>query len=243
MNILYAKAGKQPGAKFIKSINGKYFSYVGSKEEGVLIEELVFLALKEKDIVKEQFQALVETENEIYLITFNDFFEDNDGEDTILYSFSEFSQEEISSIINDLVDDLDNLVFVKYQKGELFFLNEFHNIDFKIKDSDIKAEVLFSKTTRAIKLLKSKFIEIILIVIIFLVPFLTIQKLNTKIIKENDFKINSLRTKLSKLKTERTEIEKKNFIKNKKYDLVKRRKDILDKKEFDWVWSKGNEWK
>jgi len=241
MNILYAKAGKQPGAKFIKSINGKYFSYVGSKEEGVLIEELVFLALKEKDIVKEQFQALVETENEIYLITFNDFFEDNDGEDTILYSFSEFSQEEISSIINDLVDDLDNLVFVKYQKGELFFLNEFHNIDFKIKDSDIKAEVLFSKTTRAIKLLKSKFIEIILIVIIFLVPFLTIQKLNTKIIKENDFKINSLRTKLSKLKTERTEIEKKNFIKNKKYDLVKRRKDILDKKEFDWVWSKGNE--
>jgi len=241
MNILYAKAGKQPGAKFIKSINGKYFSYVGSKEEGVLIEELVFLALKEKGIVKEQFQALVETENEIYLITFNDFFEDNDGEDTILYSFSEFSQEEISSIINDLVDDLDNLVFVKYQKGELFFLNEFHNIDFKIKDSDIKAEVLFSKTTRAIKLLKSKFIEIILIVIIFLVPFLTIPKLNTKIIKENDFKINSLRTKLSKLKTERTEIEKKNFIKNKKYDLVKRRKDILDKKEFDWVWSKGNE--
>jgi len=237
MNILYAKAGKKTNAKFTKNINNKFYSYTGMKEEGFLIEELVFNALsKHKEFKDIKFQVIVETEKFIYFITYNDQSSVQEGEDTIAYSLEEFSKENISEFISNLIIEDIPIVYITYHNNKLIINSDFLNINEEIQDKDISVEKLISRITKIKAFLSSKIIEIILIILIVSIPLLTITPLKNGIIENRNTLIKKLKTEYNVYETEKSKIESKNFMIKKRYDLIKNSKDVLTNHSIDYIW-------
>jgi len=237
MNILYAKAGKKANAKFIKNINGKFYSYVGNKEEGFLIEELVFNALsKYEELKRKKFQVIIEAEDNIYLITYNDQSDFQEGEDTIVYSLMDFSKENISDFISDLIIEDIPLIYIDYKNGILKINSEFMQIDTEIDDKDINVEKLISKITKIKTFISSKITEIILTILIVSIPAITISPLKNSIIENRNNMIKKLKMEYSVYNKKKSEIKTKNFMVKKKYDEIKTKKDVLTNHTIDYIW-------
>jgi len=234
MNILYAKAGKLQNAKFLKTIGSKIYSYTGEEEEGFLIEELIYNAIKnDLDIVNSKFQVIVETENHIYFITYEDQTEEKYGEDTISYSLGEFSKEDISNIISELLEDYP-LIAAEIKDNKLIIKYEDFEKEYNIKD--IPKEILISKKTRIKNFVSSKVIEIILIIAIILIPALTIEPIKKTLINNREIAIKKYKNDYNRLLKEKASLEKKNFRLKKEFEALKNREDILKNPMYDFIW-------
>jgi hypothetical protein len=236
MNILSAEAGKLSNAKYVRDVNGKSFSYIGSSDEGKLIEEIVFNALidnvENPEFFKSNpFQALVEMSDKVLLITYNDN-EEGAGEDTLDYSLEEFSEQEIMAYLREYLlnkEDLSNLVFViDDQEDEMIhFSRESDNLEFSLLYSEIRAETLIAGSKKVKMFLKRNLGTIMLIVFIILTPLLSLGPAKKYAITDLDNEINRLtieeqKTAISKRQQE-LEIEEI----AKKYFKIKKEKDVF----------------
>ena len=233
--ILYSKAGKDSKAKFSKVVNNKLFSYVGSKDEGFLIEEFIYNALSRYSFSKKKFHALVKTEENYYLITYNDQTMTQTGEDTYVYSILDFSEEEISDFIGEIVHEDYPIIYVEYIGGEVSILSEEFDIDRTIKETDIPAEVLVSRSTKIKSFFKKYFVDFILIILIVAIPLSTINPLEEAIINERDKKIEKEKMEIKALELTKKRLVQEQEKASKRFAEVEKRDskvfpDILNDK-------------
>jgi len=243
MNILFGEAGKKQHAKFTLEINGKMFSYVGTDNEGVLIEDLIFNSLKENMNTDIKFQVIVEMEESVFLISYNDYNpenkEDEPGEDTVVYYFSEFLEEDISTFIMELVNSTDTLVTCEYKEGILSFSSDLittEEKEFTVLENDIKVTELISTFKKIKNFIKNRFTEIILIIMIILIPLMTINPLKKGIIKNREIKINLLEKEISQLKKDRVKLRRKMKNRINEYRNIKKEKDIMENRKYNYLW-------
>jgi cell division protein FtsL len=214
MVFLSAEAGNISEATFKRVINGKQFSYTGDLDHGILIEEVIFNALLDKSekFKKELIQTIVILTDRVYLVTLNDQSSASDGENTLEYLRTEFSDKEIMSYISENIIDQDKLFFVEAieddGKETLFsFTRESDSISFSLKESELKGEMLISGSKKLKLILTKNYISILLAIGIILIPSITIPYAN--------YTIDQKTKELLKLKIE----EKKLNIEQKKKEI------------------------
>jgi len=182
MNILWGEAGKNTASKFIETIGNKTISYVGTKEDGYFIEDILYNAISSKrDISKQIIQILFETEDYYLFITLNDKTGSFKGEDTFQYLKSDFTEETVFQYIYDFILEKDNFYLASQVKDGIYIINVALEEEFFLDKKKIKATYLMSKMQKVNKFVRNNFIYIILILLIITIPAFTIKKANDEI--------------------------------------------------------------
>ena len=232
MNLLLSESGKHSNSKYTKVINGKTFSYIGPEDEGQLIEEVVFNALTEKVLLpfiqESIIQALVELPDKVLLITFNDNIDENPGEGTIEYLYSEFSEEEIMAYIKDHIIT-ENIFFVieNINKNLFSFSFEKENINFELKYEELKAETLMSGKTKFKRFFNKNISVIVLLILTILTPTLSYEPLKNFCITEPEMQISKLDIEYKKTLSQKMSLENEIETLNKSYFAIQKEKDIF----------------
>lgn len=234
MFIIHGESTEPNSYLYKKEINGKTFYYSGEQEAGTFLEEIVFNAITSKfPKFKNQFiQVIVETNNEILLVSLNDSSESEDGESTLHYSKSEFTEEEIQKYLVDFIYlNYDQLFFLKIDGNKYFFKQEEDKIEFEVNLDNIDYEVMLSGAERFKSFLKQIKLHIFLVFLIVITPILINVFLGESAKLERNKELFQLKNETRKLSTEKESIKREVENVSKRYQEIINQKDFFEDKE------------
>jgi hypothetical protein len=197
--FLACQAGPASGAKYVKKVNGKLFSYIGDSYFGSFIEEFLYILVGKysAEFQKEKIVSVVVTDSSVYLIYLNDSDVHNYGKSTIEYSRNDFSDNEIMGFLNDHIEDRDKLLFVEIKDGIVSMNRTYDSIQFTISQEEINPEEMISGVRKIKKFIANTYKMAIAIVIMIVTPLVFIFYFN-KIMDSYRNDIESIKIEISK---------------------------------------------
>jgi hypothetical protein len=235
MEIIFGENNYSGRNKLQKKIGNKIYYYNGKVDKALFIEDIIYstISIHKPELKEENFCSISCFKNEKYVISFyNDITDEKqNGESSLEYSLTDFSEEEIKEYIQIIIKEQryisDKIILVTIENNVITFNNIKNEKEesLEIKEEDIDIEVLVSGYKKYYKVFTYiGLISLVLISSLIGVPYLSEKK---------EGNINKLKKEESNKTIETKKIQKEIIEENIKFNKLQVKKNLFENQNFN----------
>lgn len=152
MNIFIGKTNLDD-FKFQILLGKKNFFYDGDLEQGYFIEDIVWRALDELDVLNknEVVEVLLHYNDNNYYIVFGDE-NNNGGEETLFFNMQKLKESQMTELLSDQVLNPENIIEASLENGIFYLIEDV--VDDEFRNVEVKSLNIQEKKTKTIILKK-----------------------------------------------------------------------------------------